>query len=258
MHQDKKIVRMTLIVFALSLFFVYILYFWQQATTTLPDSIDTDLLLSPVTVDDQWIKWAGNDTIVTDSTDFSAEESGLLMSFVATGAETDSSSGDADSLFLTTLEQTWSATSSWWFARTASSFTTTIQQLPDTQIVLDRPEIVEVLWVDYEYILRDEMAYYVYLGTWFYDFNSLIRKLGGNAVELTTETAIVTNRLFGDKVLFLNLPGITYVSKPVYLRKIVFMVVYIQDDRWLLQVDFDQYHISKDLFKQKFEQIYLL
>lgn len=75
-------------------------------------------------------------------------------------------------------------------------------------------------------------------------------------VALVTEIDIVRNDLFGEKIAFVNIPGVTYTTLPVEERNIVFMVVYFDDDVWLVQVDYASYHRMKPTMKQRFASYY--
>ncbi|MBU0626710.1 hypothetical protein KKG31_00455 [Patescibacteria group bacterium] len=61
---------------------------------------------------------------------------------------------------------------------------------------------------------------------------------------MTTEEELATNKLFGDKVVYINIPE--------YKEKIVLMLVYIDEELWLLQIDYKIYHSSKTYIKSLF------
>jgi hypothetical protein len=50
--------------------------------------------------------------------------------------------------------------------------------------------------------------------------------------------------LFGEKIMFINIPE--------YKDKIVLMILYIDQDVWLLQIDYNVYHKSKNYLKSLF------
>ena len=68
--------------------------------------------------------------------------------------------------------------------------------------------------------------------------------LGGNVYVMATESEILQNQLFGDKVSFINLQA--------YKDKLVLMVIEIEGNTWLLQVPANKYHSSKGYLKSLF------
>ena len=117
-------------------------------------------------------------------------------------------------------------------------------------------DALQVLGLTHQYILTDGEAYYAYLGEWNYDFASLARALWGNVVEIVTEIDIVKNGLFGEKIAFVNIPGVTYTTIPVEQRQVVYMIVWWDDDRRLVQVDYASYHRLKPIIAQRFSSFY--
>ena len=61
---------------------------------------------------------------------------------------------------------------------------------------------------------------------------------------MVTESEILKNQLFGDKVSYINLSMFKDVR--------VLMVVEIDGETWLLQIPADKYHYSKDYLKSLF------
>jgi hypothetical protein len=61
---------------------------------------------------------------------------------------------------------------------------------------------------------------------------------------MVTESEILKNQLFGDKVSYINLSMFRDVR--------VLMVVEIDGETWLLQIPADKYHYSKDYLKSLF------
>ncbi|HMS91450.1 MAG TPA: hypothetical protein PKC87_04475, partial [Candidatus Absconditabacterales bacterium] len=66
----------------------------------------------------------------------------------------------------------------------------------------------------------------------------------GNLYTLTTEQDIIQNKLFGNKVVFINLPE--------YKDKQVLMLLYLDDGIWLVQMEYSLYHKSKSYLKSLF------
>lgn len=84
----------------------------------------------------------------------------------------------------------------------------------------------------------------MYLGTPSYDFASIARALQGSIYTLATEQDILQNKLFGNKVAFINLPE--------YKDKQVLMLIYLNDGIRLIQIEYNLYHKSKAHLKSLF------
>jgi hypothetical protein len=120
-----------------------------------------------------------------------------------------------------------------------------IKYLSWTQLFYWILESIEKLWIAYKYVLEDQKwIYYTYLWDFKYDLASIVRKLWWNIYTINTEQEILKNKLFGDKITFINLPE--------YKNKIVLILVYIGKDTWLLQVDYKLYHKSKTYLQNLF------
>lgn len=105
--------------------------------------------------------------------------------------------------------------------------------------------LADVIGVEYRYALRDKKGiYYLNLGSSKQDLRALLQTQWWNTFSLDTPVNILANQLFGDHVMFLNMPQ--------YLNKTVLMVVDIQWERRLIQVAYDQYHTSKKHIAQTF------
>lgn len=122
---------------------------------------------------------------------------------------------------------------------------TGIRLLSGTSIYYGSIAIIEKLWIKYQYALADENGTrYIYLGTPSYDFASIARALKGDLYTLATEQDLLQNKLFGNKVVFINLPE--------YKDKQVLMLIYLNDGIWLIQIDYALYHKSKTYLKSLF------
>lgn len=118
--------------------------------------------------------------------------------------------------------------------------------LPGTTEYFGTLDIVSMLWKKPEIILQDSrwnfFAYY-----WDHlDFIQTIKTLGGNVYEMVTESEILKNQLFWDRVSYINLS----TFKDIW----VIMVIEIDGNVWLVQVPADKYHYSKDYLKSLFIQ----
>lgn len=122
---------------------------------------------------------------------------------------------------------------------------TSIKLLSGTSVYYGPIEVIEKLWIKYQYALADEKGIrYVYLGTPSYDFASIARALKGSLYTLATEQDIIQNKLFGNKVVFINLPE--------YKDKQVIMFIYLNDGIWMVQMEYSLYHKSKAYLKSLF------
>jgi hypothetical protein len=95
-------------------------------------------------------------------------------------------------------------------------------------------------------LVDDKNTYYIYLGNPTYDFASIARKLNGNLYELKTEAMIAQNKLFGDEIVFINLPQ--------YKDKTVLMLIYLNKNVRLLQIDYTNYYKVKKTLKSLFTE----
>ena len=122
---------------------------------------------------------------------------------------------------------------------------TNIQILSGTSIYYGPIAIIEKLGIKYQYALTDQSgSWFIYLGTPSYDFTSITRALKGTTYTIATEQELIQNKLFGNKVVYLNLPE--------YKDKQVIMLVYMDDGIWLVQIEYTRYHKSKAYLKSLF------
>lgn len=120
-----------------------------------------------------------------------------------------------------------------------------INMLSWTNVYYGKIDIVEKLGIKYQYALIDSTwTWFIYLGTPSYDFASIARALDGNIYTIATEQEIIENKLFGTKIVFLNIPE--------YKDKQVIMFIYTKDGIWLIQIEYNLYHTSKAYLKSLF------
>ena len=107
-------------------------------------------------------------------------------------------------------------------------------------------DIVSILGQKPKYTLQDsKWNYFVYY--WAHlDFIKTIQTLWWNVYEMVTESEIIQNQLFGDRVTYINLSMFKDVR--------VLMVIEIDGEVRLLQIPADKYHYSKDYLKSLFIQ----
>ena len=130
-------------------------------------------------------------------------------------------------------------------AWTGITKTDNILMLSWTNIYYGKIDIVEKLGIKYQYALIDSTGtWFIYLGTPSYDFASIARALDGSIYTMATEQELIENKLFGSKVVFINIPE--------YKDKQVIMLIYTKDGIWLVQIDYTLYHKSKTYLKSLF------
>ena len=164
--------------------------------------------------------------------------------------DTSKSSGNINSDWVISL---WGSTESSWVTNSntqtpsePATDSTNVKMLPGTTEYFGVLDIVSILWQKPEFTLQDSKGnYFVYY--WDHlNFVWTVVALGGNVYEMVTETEILQNQLFGDRVSYINLS----VFKDVR----VMMVIEIDGEVWLLQVPANKYHYSKDYLKSLFIQ----
>ncbi len=104
----------------------------------------------------------------------------------------------------------------------------------------------EKLWIQPHYTLKDKKKkiWYWYLGNDTYDFKKIAKNLWGNSIEIKTEKDIIKNKLFGKKIIFINLPE--------YKNILVLMIVVTTKGTRLLEIPYKDYHKSKEYLKNAF------
>ena len=121
---------------------------------------------------------------------------------------------------------------------------TNAEILPGTTEYLGTLDIVSILGQKPKITLQDsKWNYFAYYGNHL-DFAETIETLWWNVYKMVTESEILQNQLFGDRVSYINLSSFKDVR--------VIMVIEIDEDVWLLQIPADKYHQSKDYLKSLF------
>lgn len=106
-------------------------------------------------------------------------------------------------------------------------------------------DFVEKLRIWYNYALVDEKwIYYLNMTNHDYDFSAIVRKWSWSLYVINTDQELIANSLFGDKVTFINIPD--------YKNKIVLFLLDIDDQSWLLAIDYPIYHQVKPYLKSLF------
>jgi len=106
-------------------------------------------------------------------------------------------------------------------------------------------DFVDKMWISYNYALVDEKwIYYLNIWDYKYDFSDIARKLKWNLYVMNTDQELIANSLFGDKITFINIPE--------YKNKKVLFLLDINDQSWLLAIDYEIYHQVKSYLKSLF------
>jgi len=106
-------------------------------------------------------------------------------------------------------------------------------------------DFVDTLWISYKYALKDSKdIYYLNMWDYNYDFSDIARKLKWSLYIINTDQELISNSLFGDKV--------TYINIPEYKNKKVLLLLDINNQSWLLAIDYTIYHQVKPYLKSLF------
>lgn len=118
--------------------------------------------------------------------------------------------------------------------------------LSGTDLYFGAVESVELLGLDPEYLLKDRKGFYYAKLAKEPDLKQTVQDLGGNLYTITSEAELLKNQLFGERISFVNLPE--------YKNKIVIMLLTLDDEHWLIQMNYAHYHKSKSYLKTLFTQ----
>lgn len=203
------------------------------------DIVDQLSTVNTVWYEESWTNESGiNESLYQDSSALSEfdEENLLLEETQSTNKTGENITKKTDSLFSDWFTTTWETT---WINK--------IIVLSGTSLWYGRVESIEKLWISYQYALKDQKdIYYVFLDPQKYKFDEIVKSLGGTTYTIATEKELIENKLFWEKVIFINLPE--------YKEKKVIMLVEINKLLWLIQVDYTTYYKSKWYIKQLFIQ----
>jgi len=222
---DKNIVRNAMIVIFLSLTIVYVIRYQVNDTDTptanneRADTISDSLIINPITP---------NTWITMNDPNSSTQEDILEINWETTQTgdnnEQEIQEGEEDD------EQTQNNQD--------------MKILSWTTLYFGPIEGIDTLDIEYRYALRDDRnIYFTYLENE-PDLSSIARSLWWTLYTMNTETEIVRNDLFGNRVIFINLPE--------YQNNIVLMYVELGQEKWLLQISYNIYHESKRYLQNLF------
>jgi hypothetical protein len=216
--QEKKLIRLSLIILFLSLLMVYLLLY-QIKGKNIKQS------LTPETNN-----WQGIIITVNSWDETTIVEPETIQELSYTGKKNIGTIG----------------TNTWAFTQSPTSLSW-IHMLSWTKLFYGKIDSIEKLGIKYQYALLDSSwTFLINLGAQTYDFDSITRALGWNIYKITTEQELAKNKLFGNKVLYINLPE--------YKDKLVLMLEYIGQEVRLIQIDYTLYHTSKWYLKTLFTQ----
>ncbi|MBB1557207.1 MAG: hypothetical protein HG439_001780 [candidate division SR1 bacterium] len=117
--------------------------------------------------------------------------------------------------------------------------------LSGTDLYFGVVDSFEKLGLNPEYILKDRREiYYAFFDKEPTDLKKIVQKLGGNIYVMATESEILKNELFGNKISYINLPE--------YKTKLVVLLLEVDQKYRLLQIPYSKYHTSKSYLKTLF------
>jgi len=235
MIENKKVITRSLIVLFLSLSIVYLLTY-QKKESLFKASINSWNETTSQTLTQNQNKW-----LVTQNSENLNKETGSIQNTKLTNSVSlwDTQPSWVSNSYTQTPSIPESSTSD----RLAS---TNSKMLPGTTEYFGTLDIVSILGQKPEFTLQDsQWNYFAYYGNHL-NFVQTVQTLGGNVYEMVTESEILQNQLFGDRVSYINLSMFKDIR--------VLMVIEIDGDVWLLQIPADKYHQSKDYLKSLFIQ----
>jgi len=233
MIENKKVISRSLIFLFLSLSLVYSLTYMKKTEIFRNVAKIWDEIPNKTWTwdDNKWNTWSDQKDLINLSDSYTTPTN---------------TSNDYEDLYPTNWvnnlntqnKNTYESTSS------VSLTSTNVKLLPGTTEYFGTLDIVSILWEKPKYTLQDSKGnYFAYYGDHL-NFIETVETLGWNVYEMVTESEILQNQLFGDRVSYINLS----MFKNVW----VIMVIRIDEDIRLLQVPYNKYHYSKDYLKSLF------
>jgi len=235
MIENKKVITRSLIVLFLSLAIVYSLTYQKKKSLFKASVISWSEIVSQT-----WAQKQKSWLITQNSEDLNRD------------TENSKDIKVTNSVSLWDIQPSWVSNSNTQTPSVTESSTsdrlasTNNKMLPGTTEYFGTLDIVSILGEKPEFTLQDsKWNYFAYYGNHL-NFVQTVQTLGGNVYEMVTESEILQNQLFGDRVSYINLS--------VFRDIRVLMVIEIDGDVWLLQIPADKYHYSKDYLKSLFIQ----
>ncbi len=233
MIENKKVITWSLIVLFLSLSIVYSLTY-QKKESLFKASIKS---WNEITIQ----TWTQNQNLwsTTQTSKNLTKDNDNIINIETT-----------DSVSLWDIQPSWVSNSNTQISNTIESSNSislgasNIKMLPGTTEYFGTLDIIDILWEKPEYTLQDsKWNYFAYYWNQL-DFKDTVETLWGNVYEMVTESEILQNQLFGDRV--------SYINMSVFKDIRVIMVIKIDGEVWLLQIPADKYHYSKDYLRSLF------
>ena len=227
--ENKKVINWSLVVLFLSLSIVYVLTYQKKESLFKSSIISWNQITSQMWVQNQnlWLATQSSVNVTGNSENIKKIEKSDSNEEIklVTSSETRAPSTEEEPIIVHVVS-------------------TNTERLPGTTEYFGTLDIVSILEQDPEFTLQDsKWNYFVYYGNHL-DFIQTVETLGGNVYEMKTESEILQNHLFGDRVSYINLS----MFKDIW----VIMVIRIDGDVRLLQIPADKYHYSKDYLKSLF------
>lgn len=235
-HNEKPII-LVIVTFFLALTLVYIAFFrtqWSPITDNTSTNIDAISLMSG---------------LLEGVNSWSMNLSGTLDEWIELW-----NSSSWSSLNESAIIDTWSAV--WWWD--ATSWRTKSAWISGIKPWFGSVSIADLLWLSIQDAFIDTGSIkYWYLGTGSLDnLAATVRRLWWNVLAIETENDINKNLLRWDRILFINIPQVTFVRQPTEQKLLVAMVIIIGDDKWIIEAKIESYYSSKKFMKTFFEQLY--
>ncbi len=257
---ENKIVRTVLFVLFLWLFFVYIIFFNIKSSNTITDKVDNTIETGKFvlnTINESWQNltkktWLVNNILYYHNRDLG--ENLLTWTSVITWNWLSNSGDNLIPIPWFKSEPNIDIVSS---GNGDNNIKSNLKILSWTKPFFGEIEVTKTLWLQYKYILEDKKwIYYVYMGTWVYDYEKNAKLLWWNVVYIRTELDLQKNNLPWDMVIFVNIPNITYIKSPKFKRLLVFMIVYFGKEQRVVQIPYDIYYKNKKYIKKLFNDLY--
>lgn len=230
-HSEYQNIKRSMIVLSLSLILVYIVLFyvkWDLWKSSLDSpvaiDIDSELKISEVNNWDIDIELSDVDINVESSLDQNVWGDNELLQ---NNSELDVNQGEKDPE-VENIED-WND----------------LFVLSGTKTYYGELDFVEKLWISYKYALKDDKnIYYLNMWDYDYDFSDIARKLKWSLYVMNTAQELITNGMFGEKV--------TYINIPEYAQNRVLILLEVDNQSWLLAIDYAIYHQVKPYLKTLF------
>ena len=235
MIENKKVITRSLIVLFLSLAIVYSLTYQKKKSLFKASVISWSEIVSQT-----WAQKQKSWLITQNSEDLNRD------------TENSKDIKVTNSVSLWDIQPSWVSNSNTQTPSVTESSTsdrlasTNNKMLPGTTEYFGTLDIVSILGEKPEFTLQDsKWNYFAYYGNHL-NFVQTVQTLGGNVYEMVTESEILQNQLFGDRVSYINLSMFKDIR--------VLMVIEIDGDVRLLQIPSESYHYSKDYLRSLFIQ----